>query len=47
MIVLEWLVVVAAFTASVYAIVAAIWFTAAPGETRKDHPKHLVLKEDR
>lgn len=45
--ILEWLIVGLGFVASIYAIVAAVIFSVAPGETEDDHPKRLIFKENR
>ncbi len=41
------LVVVAGALATLYAFVLAFRATLWPGETACDHPKHLILRDDR
>lgn len=44
---LQWILVAMAAIAASYALVAAFVFSLRPGETDTDHPKYLVLKENR
>ena len=42
-----WLIVAAGTLATLWTIVFAIRAMVAPGETAADHPKRLILKDDR
>ncbi|MEO9169544.1 MAG: hypothetical protein ABI282_05660 [Candidatus Baltobacteraceae bacterium] len=42
-----WLVVVIGTIATLWTIAASIYWVVRPGETNADHPKNLVLKDDR
>ncbi len=42
-----WIVIAAGTLATVWTIAAAIYWTARPGEQSADHPKRLILKDDR
>ncbi len=44
---LGWIVVVAGAVATLWTIGAALYWTFQPGETNPDHPKYLILKDDR
>jgi hypothetical protein len=41
------LIVVVGAIATLFAFVAAFRATVWPGETAPDHPKHLILRDDR
>jgi hypothetical protein len=40
-------VVVVGVLATIYAFVVAVRSTISPGEHAPDHPKHLILEDDR
>jgi hypothetical protein len=40
-------VVIVGVLATIYAFVVAVRWTISPGENAADHPKHLILKDDR
>lgn len=42
-----WIVTVVATILTLWTIALAIRFLVMPGETRSDHPKLLILKDDR
>ncbi len=42
-----WLAVIVGTVATLWTIGAAAYWTIRPGERRADHPKHLILKDDR
>jgi hypothetical protein len=45
--VLGWIVVIIGTLGTIYTIVAAVYWTFRPGEASPDHPKYLILKDDR
>ncbi|MDQ2866028.1 MAG: hypothetical protein M3R51_07350 [Candidatus Eremiobacteraeota bacterium] len=45
--VLGWAVVVVGAIATLWTIAAASYWIARPGETNDDHPKNLILKDNR
>ena len=45
--VLGTIVVVGGALATLYAFVMTVWVTLRPGEKGPDHPKNLVLRDDR
>lgn len=42
-----WIIVAVGTFATLWSIGAAIYFTVRPGETNADHPKLLILRNDR
>lgn len=44
---LGWIIVIAGSLVTVWTIVYAIRAMISPGEAQPDHPKQLILKEDR
>lgn len=45
--VLGWIVVIGGSLATLWTIAAAVYWTLRPGETNPQHPKNLILKDDR
>lgn len=45
--VLGWMVVVIGAITTIATIVASVYWTVRPGENDPQHPKRLVLKDDR
>jgi hypothetical protein len=45
--VLGWIVVALGTVATLYAIVIAIYWLIRPGETDPEHPKRIIMREDR
>jgi hypothetical protein len=45
--VIGWLIVATGTLATLWTIAAALYFTIRPGETEPDHPKRLILRNDR
>lgn len=45
--VLGWIVVIGGTLATLWTIAATIYWLVRPGETQPDHPKNLILKDDR
>lgn len=45
--VLGWIVVIAGSLATLWTIAAAVYWMLRPGETDPEHPKNLILKDDR
>ncbi len=44
---LGWCAIVIGSGATLYTIVAAVYWSVRPGEDAPDHPKRLILREDR
>lgn len=42
-----WAIVAIGTLATLYTIVAAVYWMVRPGETEPDHPKRLILRNDR
>ncbi len=42
-----WAIVVIGTAATLYTIVASVYWLIRPGETEPDHPKRLILRNDR
>jgi hypothetical protein len=42
-----WIIVAAGTIVTVWTIAAAVYWTLRPGETDPDHPKNMVLKDNR
>ncbi len=42
-----WTIVAAGTIATLWTIAAAIYWTVNPGETEPDHPKRMILRDDR
>ncbi|MBV8639377.1 MAG: hypothetical protein JO322_14955 [Candidatus Eremiobacteraeota bacterium] len=45
--ILGWIVVIVGTLATIWTIAATVYWTIRPGETNPDHPKNLILKDDR
>lgn len=44
---LGWVIAVAGAVVTIWTIVFAVRAMVSPGETAADHPKHLILKDER
>lgn len=44
---IAWIIVCVGTAATLWTIVAAIYWLIWPGETEPDHPKRIVLRSDR
>ena len=42
-----WIIVIAGVAATLWTIAAATYWTIFPGETEPDHPKRIILRDDR
>ncbi|HKU66244.1 MAG TPA: hypothetical protein VJP85_00555 [Candidatus Baltobacteraceae bacterium] len=42
-----WIIVGVGAVATLWAFAASIYWTIRPGETQPDHPKYLILRNDR
>lgn len=45
--VLGWIVVIVGTIATLWTIVATVYWLVRPGEKEPEHPKNLILKDDR
>jgi hypothetical protein len=45
--VIGWAIVAVGTLATLWTIAAAMYWTIRPGETNPDHPKYLILRNDR
>ncbi|HLI95130.1 MAG TPA: hypothetical protein VKT72_03465 [Candidatus Baltobacteraceae bacterium] len=42
-----WIIVIVGTAATLWTICAAIYWILRPGETEPDHPKRIILRDDR
>jgi len=45
--ILGWIIVIIGTIATIYTIVAVIYWIIRPGETDPSHPKRIIMKDDR
>jgi len=45
--ILGWIIVIIGTIATIYTIVVSIYWIVRPGETDPNHPKRIIMKDDR